>query len=113
VLHREVGPLRHRVDAEGRSAAMRAVKDKARELLDAADVPYDAGRDKARVVVKAAGLRIGNGPLGEVCAERRMAGPRPVREGSGPVRGGSGQVPSADLSAGAPDRSGQVADRDS
>lgn len=98
VLHREQGPLRHRVDAEGRSAIMRAVKSKAHEMLDDAGLPYDAGRDKARAVVKAGGLRIGNGPLGEVCQERRDRGPRPVREVAD-------RHPFADLSGDSADRS--------
>lgn len=95
VLHRETVPrLRHRVDAEGRSAAWRAKVAQAIEVLDGAGLEPDAGRDRAREALKKAGFKIGTEVLAEAVRRRKALMNMSVE----PVRGGSGQVPNEDLS---------------
>ena len=108
VLHRENTPyLRHRVDAAGRVAAFRAQEDVIMAALEEANLPGDAGRDKAREVLKAANITASNGAVAEVLRRRKASMgisfdtcPRPADRGTD-VR----------LSAERADRYGQ-ADRD-
>ena len=71
VLHREIGPLRHRVDAEGRQASVRIKVDKAVEVLDKARTPNDAGRPTITPIIRAAGLKLGTKLLGDVLSIRQ------------------------------------------
>lgn len=71
VLHRERGPLRHRVDAAGRYAAWSESMKEALSILEREGVPRDAGRDKCRDALRAAGHRIGNSLLAEVLRQRK------------------------------------------
>lgn len=72
VLHREEGPLRHRVDAEGKSAAGRIQVNRAVQALDKLGVPNSLGRDKARAALRDAGmLKVSNWALAEACKKRQ------------------------------------------
>jgi KaiC/GvpD/RAD55 family RecA-like ATPase len=56
VLHRETGPLRHRVDAEGRRAVWRTKVDTIIRALDQAGAPRGTGERKARELLKSQGV---------------------------------------------------------
>ena len=74
VLHRETTPrLRHRVDAAGRVAAFRAQEVAMMAALDAAGLPSTAGRDRAREVLRAAGLQARNDTLNEILQRRKTS----------------------------------------
>ncbi len=70
-LHRERDPLHHRVDAMGRVAAWSEAMKDARAKLDALGVPLSAGYPACREALKAAGHKVGTGPLKEVVKQRR------------------------------------------
>lgn len=72
VLHRELYPLRHRVDAEGRGAANGLKVDAAVKVLDEADAAKDITTKDARALVKAAGLRM-RGELVDEAVKRRRS----------------------------------------
>ncbi len=60
VLHREALPhLHHRVDGSGRSAAFEATVNEVIRALDAAGMPPDTGRDKARALLRTTGVKAG------------------------------------------------------
>lgn len=71
VLHREVMPLRHRVDGLGRAAVNDIQVADHLEMLKRADVPLDLGRDKARAWLKDKGFKASNGPLSQAIQKRR------------------------------------------
>lgn len=94
VLHRKQGPLRHIVDAEGRSAVKRLKVEAAINALDEAGAPRDISQSKARELLRQKGLKIRNDALGEAVKRRQIAVPVAW-----------GQVPENDLS---PSPRGQV-----
>ena len=81
VLHREVAPLRHRVDAEGRSAHMRIKVEALCKVLDDLKVPRDAGRPTVAAVLRGAGHKAGDGTLKAVLAARQPRIGDPFEQG--------------------------------
>lgn len=75
VLHRELGPLRHRVDAEGRSAAFRIKVDAAVRLLDQLGIPNHAGAELARPVLRGAGFKARNDVIAAAVKRRHALSP--------------------------------------
>lgn len=75
VIHRETDPrLRHRVDAEGRSAAYRIKAAAVHKALDALEAAGDTtGRDKVAAVIRRAGVSIGTTDLNELLREIKKA----------------------------------------
>lgn len=104
VLHRQQHPLRHNVDAAGRSASVEVKKKAAWAALDAAGLPFDASRDRARPVLKNARIRLGNDALGELMEARKLRGPQAEETRPEP----SGRTPDGGPSAWAPDDSGRT-----
>lgn len=72
VLHREEGPLRHRVDAGGQRAAWDVKLAAVVAAMDAADVPVEAGSTKVRAVVRAAGIRARNDVIRAAIKQRKQ-----------------------------------------
>lgn len=73
VLHREVVPhLRHRVDAEGRSAAWRIKVDQIVKVMDGLGLAPDVGADIARPAVRAAGIKARNEVIAAAIKQRQM-----------------------------------------
>ncbi len=83
VLHREVAPLRHRVDAEGRSAAFRIKVDAVIRVADELRLPRDAGRPTVGPAVRGAGLKAGTVVLDEAIRIRAARLPGAVPDGPG------------------------------
>lgn len=69
VLTRSVNPLRHKVEGGGWAALVDAKFNAAMDALS--QLPADAGRNKARPVLKGAGIRIGQAPLSRVLDHRK------------------------------------------
>lgn len=72
VLHRQAGPLHHRVDAEGRAAAWRAKLTATIAAMDAAGLPDDTGASTARDTVRASGIRARNDLIAAAVKERKQ-----------------------------------------
>lgn len=75
VLHRESTPLRHRVDAEGRSGAWRSKVDAVVHAMDQLGMPLDAGARKAREALRDSGMRARNEVIAEALRRRKMVSP--------------------------------------
>lgn len=71
VLTRLTQPLRHKVEGGGWAALMDTKFNAAMDALAKADLPADAGRTRARPILKDAGIRIGQAPLGRVLDHRK------------------------------------------
>jgi hypothetical protein len=72
VLHRETGPLRHRVDAEGRRAVWASKVEAVIKVLDEAGAPRDVSERRARELVKPTAVKASNEVLREALKVRRM-----------------------------------------
>lgn len=100
VMHRETSPLRHRVDAQGWVAARDAKTVEIIKVLDAAGLPNDAGRDRAREALRLAGVGARNADISAAVKQRKMS--------VSPVPRSWGQVKSENLSPDLGDSRGQV-----
>ncbi len=75
VLHRESAPLRHRVDAEGRSASWRIKVQEALAMLDKLGLPDETGSTVARRALREAGVKVRNEALAEALRRRQNRSP--------------------------------------
>lgn len=75
VLHREFLPLRHRVDAEGRSASWRIKVDAVVQAMDGLDLPLETGARKAREALRDSGVRVRNEVIAEALRLRKKVSP--------------------------------------
>jgi AAA domain-containing protein len=103
VIHRETTPkLRHTVDAAGRAGAWRQKISAIIAALDAAGLPQETGRTKAKETLKAAGIKAGSNILEEAIRQRKAT----TTFYPAPAPGQGGQVLSGDLPPNGEGRSG-------
>jgi hypothetical protein len=75
VLHRELYPLRHRVDAEGRAAAGRIKVEAVVKALEEAGAARDITNTEARDLLRGMGVKAGNSAIAEALKKRRLPFP--------------------------------------
>jgi hypothetical protein len=75
VLHRELTPLRHRVDALGRGAAVEVQVQAVVQALNDLDVPLDSSVRDAASVLRAAGNKARTGVISKALKKRRPVFP--------------------------------------
>jgi hypothetical protein len=73
VMQRENSPLRHTVEAQGWVAARDAKSAEIIAALDRAGLPRDAGRDRAREVLRVVGVAARNSDISAAIKQRKMS----------------------------------------
>lgn len=81
VLHREQAPLRHRVDAAGRSAHVRIKVEALCRVLDDLKVPREAGRPAVTAALREAGQKAGTELIKAVLRARQPVSDDPFEDG--------------------------------
>jgi hypothetical protein len=71
VIHRELTPLRHRVDGEGKAAAWRIKVEACIKALDTLRLEPDTSNTKARAALREAGEKANNEVLAEALRRRK------------------------------------------